>query len=243
MTDSRRDLISTNVSLKFQITSALCLMTESLFFSEEILLEYKTVYEPSKDSFVEKKSEFIGHIAPVKTNEQAVGFINQIKSEHRKARHNVYAYILRDGNISRYSDDGEPQGTGGTPVLDVLQKEGLTDVCVVVTRYFGGILLGGGGLVRAYSHACKLAVDSAKIMIMCECSEITVKCDYSFYGKLSYVIPEFDVKIKSEDFADDVTVKMYVKTEMTQLLKDKLVDLSNGKISIDEIANLWSDFA
>ncbi len=206
-------------------------------------MEYRTIYQPAKDSFIEKKSEFIGHITPVRTNEQAVEFINSIKAQHRKARHNVYAYILRDGNISRYSDDGEPQGTGGTPVLDVLQKEGLTDVCVVVTRYFGGILLGGGGLVRAYSHACKLAVDAAKIMIMRECSQLTVRCDYSFYGKLAYVVPDFDVKIKSEDFADDVTVTMYVKSELVQALKDKLIDLSNGKVQLDEITNLWADFA
>ena len=206
-------------------------------------MEYKTVYEPAKDSFVERKSEFIGHIAPVKTNEQAVDFINSIKAQHRKARHNVYAYILRDGNITRYSDDGEPQGTGGVPVLDVLQKEGLCDVCVVVTRYFGGILLGGGGLVRAYSHACKLAVDAARIMIMRECSQITVKCDYSFYGKITYVLPDYDVKIKSENFADDVEVTLFVKSELADALKEKLTDLSNGKISLEEITSLWADFA
>lgn len=206
-------------------------------------MEYKTIYEPAEDSFIERKSEFIGYISPVKTNDEAVEFINSIKAKHRKARHNVYAYILRDGNISRYSDDGEPQGTGGVPVLDVLQKEGLTDVCVVVTRYFGGILLGGGGLVRAYSHACKLAVDAARVMIMCQCSEITVTCDYSFYGKLSYVVPEFEVKTKSEDFADDVKVTMLVKTEKVQPLKEKLIDLANGKIHIDEITDIWADFA
>lgn len=206
-------------------------------------MEYKTIYEPAEDSFIERKSEFIGYIAPVKTNEEAVDFINQIRSKHRKARHNVYAYILRDSNITRYSDDGEPQGTGGVPVLDVLQKEGLTDVCVVVTRYFGGILLGGGGLVRAYSHACKLAVDAARVMIMCQCSEITVTCDYSFYGKLAYVVPEFEVIIKSEDFADDVKVTMLVKAEKVQPLKDKLIDLANGKIVIEEITDIWADFA
>ena len=206
-------------------------------------MEYQTIYEPAEDSFIERKSEFIGYIAPVKTNEEAVDFINQIRSKHRKARHNVYAYILRDSNITRYSDDGEPQGTGGVPVLDVLQKEGLTDVCVVVTRYFGGILLGGGGLVRAYSHACKLAVDAARVMIMCQCSEITVTCDYSFYGKLAYVVPEFEVIIKSEDFADDVKVTMLVKAEKVQPLKDKLIDLANGKIVIEEITDIWADFA
>ena len=206
-------------------------------------MEYKTIYEPAEDSFIERKSEFIGYIAPVTTNDEAVDFINQIKAKHRKARHNVYAYIIREGNISRYSDDGEPQGTGGVPVLDVLQKEGLTDVCVVVTRYFGGILLGGGGLVRAYSHACKLAVDAARIMIMCQCSEITVTCDYSFYGKLTYAVPEFEVKIKSEDFADDVKMTMLVKAEKVQPLKDKLIDLANGKINIEETTDIWADFA
>ena len=207
------------------------------------MTEYLTLKNENNDEFTVKHSRFIGYAKPVTTQDEAVAFINEIKSKHWDAKHNVYAYILRDGNISRYSDDGEPQGTGGVPVLDVLQKEGLTDVCVVVTRYFGGILLGGGGLVRAYSHACKLAVDAARVMIMCQCSEITVTCDYSFYGKLSYVVPEFEVKTKSEDFADDVKVTMLVKTEKVQPLKEKLIDLANGKIHIDEITDIWADFA
>ena len=141
-------------------------------------MNYYTISKPANDSFIEKRSEFIGYIAPVKTNDEAVDFINSIKAMHRKARHNVYAYILRNDNISRYSDDGEPQGTAGVPVLDVLQKRGLTDVCVVVTRYFGGILLGGGGLVRAYSHAASLACDAAHIMNMCLCRRLKIKTDY-----------------------------------------------------------------
>lgn len=206
-------------------------------------MNYKTIYAPAEDSFIEKKSEFIGYIAPVKTNDEAVEFINQIRTKHRKARHNVYAYVLRDGNITRYSDDGEPQGTGGVPTLDVIQKEGLTDVCVVVTRYFGGILLGGGGLVRAYSHACKLAIDAAKIMIMCQCSELSITCDYSLYGKITYALPEFEVKILSEDFSDDVKILLLVKAEFASSLKEKLIDLANGKIHIEETTNLWADFA
>ncbi|MGN0622886.1 MAG: YigZ family protein [Oscillospiraceae bacterium] len=205
--------------------------------------EYITIKAPSEDSFIEKKSEFIGQICPVKTADEAIEFINTVKAKHRKARHNVYAYITRDNNTSRYSDDGEPQGTGGVPVLDVLKKEGLTDVCVVVTRYFGGILLGGGGLVRAYSHACKLAVDSAQKMIMCRCSQITVRCDYSLYGKLAYVFPEFGVKTTDESFADDVSVTVLVKSEMAQKLKDKLIDISNGKEILSEVTDLWEDFA
>ncbi len=205
--------------------------------------EYITVKSPSEDSFVEKKSEFIGQICPVKNADEAIEFINEIKAKHRKARHNVYAYITRDNNTSRYSDDAEPHGTGGVPVLDVLRKEGLTDVCVVVTRYFGGILLGGGGLVRAYSHACKLAVDSAQKMIMCRCSQLTVTCDYSLYGKLAYVFPEFGVKITDESFADSVSVTMLVKENMAEKLKLKLTDISNGKVVLSEITDLWEDFA
>ncbi len=205
-------------------------------------MNYTTIRDFAKDSFIEKKSEFIGYIAPVKTNEEAVDFINRIKSENRKAKHNVYAYILRDNNITRYSDDGEPQGTAGMPVLDVLLKEGLTDVCVVVTRYFGGILLGGGGLVRAYSHACKLAVDAAVKMEMYECFEVTLKFDYSLYGKIEYSLPEFDIKMLSDEFSDSVTLNLLVKSDFYQKLEDKLNDITNGKISISKSKLKYGDF-
>ena len=206
-------------------------------------MEYTTIYGESKASFIEKKSEFIGHISPVKTNDEAVEFINSIKAQNRKATHNVYAYILRDGNITRYSDDGEPQGTAGVPVLDVLQKEGLTDICCVVTRYFGGILLGGGGLVRAYSHGCKIAVDSAKMMKMCECFEIIATMDYSLYGKIIYVIPDFEVKIIATDFLDDVKLKFLVKIEQFDKLNEKLTDISNGQILFTKSDGIFADFA
>ncbi|MBR1384465.1 MAG: YigZ family protein [Ruminococcus sp.] len=204
--------------------------------------EYLTVKTAAKASFIEKKSEFIGHICPVKNADEAVEFIEYIKSQHRKARHNVYAYITRDGNISRYSDDGEPQGTGGVPVLEVIRKEGLTDVCVVVTRYFGGILLGGGGLVRAYSHACKLAVDAAQIMHMCSCCRVTFDCDYSLYGKLSYIFPEYEIKTVGEDFADEVKLTLLVKDEFFTRFADKVTDISGGKIVLNVENDLWEDF-
>ena len=205
-------------------------------------MNYTTIRGYAKDNFIEKKSEFIGYIAPVKTNEEAVDFINRIKSENRKAKHNVYAYILRDNNITRYSDDGEPQGTAGMPVLDVLSKEGLTDVCVVVTRYFGGVLLGGGGLVRAYSHACKLAVDAAVKMEMYECFEVTLKFDYSLYGKIEYSLPEFDIKMLSDEFSDSVTLNLLVKSDMYQKLEEMLNDITNGKISISRSELKYGDF-
>lgn len=206
-------------------------------------MSYTTIYEYASDSFVEKKSEFIGHICPVKTADEAVAFVNKIKSENRKARHNVYAYVLREGNTSRYSDDGEPQGTGGAPVLDVINKAGLTDVCVVVTRYFGGILLGASGLVRAYSQACSMAVNAARKMVMCECSRLSFSCDYNMYGKISYCLPEFGVINEKEDFAETVNISVLVKSELADKLKTKLTDISNGQLSIEEEKDLLADFA
>lgn len=206
-------------------------------------MDYITIKGSAEDSFVEKKSEFIGYIRHVETGDEAIEFINEIKAMHRKARHNVYAYIVRNESITRYSDDGEPQGTGGVPVLDVLKKEGLTDVCVVVTRYFGGILLGGGGLVRAYSHACKLAVDAAVRMVMCECYEVNATCDYSLYGKISYVLPEFEVKILDTVFENDVSVRMLVKAHLKNELSEKLTDLCNGNIRLEFSEIMNADFA
>ena len=206
-------------------------------------MNYTTVKDFAKDSFIEKKSEFIGYISPVKTSEEAIDFINKIRSENRKAKHNVYAYILRENNIIRYSDDGEPQGTAGMPVLDVLLKEGLTDVCVVVTRYFGGILLGGGGLVRAYSHACKLAVDAAVKMEMYECFEVSLRFDYSLYGKIEYSLPEFEIKMLSDEFSDSVTLNLLVKTDMYNKLEDMLLEITNGKIFISKSELKYGDFA
>jgi len=206
-------------------------------------MDYVTIKGQAEASFIEKKSEFIGYIKHVDTGDEAIQCINEIKAMHRKAKHNVYAYIVRDENTSRYSDDGEPQGTAGVPVLDVLKKEGLTDVCVVGTRYFGGILLGGGGLVRAYSHACKLAVDEAVKMIMCECYEVEAECDYSLYGKISHVLPEFEVKVLDTLYENNVRVKMLVKAHLFSALCEKLTDLCNGHIKLEHSEITNDDFA
>ncbi|MBQ8624191.1 MAG: YigZ family protein [Oscillospiraceae bacterium] len=206
-------------------------------------MAYKTIYDPAQASFVEQKSEFIGYIAPVKTNEEAVAFIESVRSENRKARHNCYAYVLRDGMISRYSDDGEPQGTAGPPILDVIQKSGLTDVCIVVTRYFGGILLGKGGLTRAYSTGASLAVNAARLMIMCEAYEVTMTLDYSLYDKINYVLPDFEIKILATDYAERITLKLLVKEELAESLHEKLVDITNGNIEISKSNKIYADFA
>lgn len=206
-------------------------------------MNYFTISKPASDSFIEKKSEFIGYIAPVKTNDEAVAFINEIKAMHRKARHNVYAYILREDNISRYSDDGEPQGTAGVPVLEVLQKRGLTDVCVVVTRYFGGILLGGGGLLRAYSHAASIACNAAHIMDMRLCHRLTIKTDYNLYGKINYILPNFDVITVNCDFADAVTLEILVMSDKLEALRKELTEVTNNSAKVTDCGELYEDFS
>lgn len=206
-------------------------------------MNYFTIYEPAEASFIEKKSEFIGYIAPVKTNDEAVAFIARIKAMHRKARHNVYAYILRHDNISRYSDDGEPQGTAGTPVLEVLQKRGLTDVCIVVTRYFGGILLGGGGLLRAYSHAASIACNAAKIMDMRLCHRLRINADYGMYGKISYILPNFDVITVNSDFGSSVTLEILVQNELLPSLIKELTEITNGTTEITDHGEFFEDFS
>lgn len=191
--------------------------------------EYRTLGKEADDEFVQQRSRFIGYAKPVSDESQAIEFINAIKSRHWNATHNVYAYLLRDGNIQRYSDDGEPQGTAGMPVLEVMRKEGLTDCVVVVTRYFGGILLGAGGLVRAYTHSCKIAVDAAGIVTMRLCAHLQVVCDYSFYGKLSSLIADCGAVVLQSDFGEFVTVTFAVRDEDVHSFEEKLTDASNGR--------------
>lgn len=202
--------------------------------------EYKTVELESSDYFVEKKSKFIGYAKPVSTQDEAVEFINSIKSKHCDATHNVYAYVLRENNTQRYSDDGEPSGTAGVPVLDVILKENVTDVCVVATRYFGGTLLGAGGLVRAYSHTSKIALDAAHIITMANCQIYSVIVDYSFYDRLNVLLSEFGANVIKSDFSTSVSVEFSIKEDISELLKDKLTDISNGKYSLNY---LRSEFA
>lgn len=203
-------------------------------FIDVIMKEYKTVEKENNDEFIEKKSRFIGYIKPVKTQEEAVEFINSIKSRHWDATHNVYAYVLRENNIQRYSDDGEPSGTAGVPVLDVLLKNELVDVCVVVTRYFGGTMLGAGGLVRAYSHGSKIAVDAGGIITMTPCKVLTVNVAYSFYERMNILLNDFGANIEGSDFADDVKISFSLKTDKVEALQSKLTELSNGMYILKE---------
>ena len=206
-------------------------------------MEYKTIARRCEARFIEKKSEFIGYLCPVQTEEQAVAFSEEIRAMHRKATHNCYAYILRENNAARHSDDGEPGGTAGVPIYEVLRKEGLTDVCCVVTRYFGGVLLGAGGLVRAYTKGAKDAVDAAQIKCMAEAVKLAVTVDYGLYGRLAQVFADFDARVEDERFADNVRIVLHIRAENSQKLTDKLVDVCNGAVSVEEIEKLNFDFA
>ncbi len=192
--------------------------------------EYRTLHSEAQDEFTEKRSRFIGYARPVTTEEQALSFIAEIKKQHWDAKHNVYAYVLRDGQIRRYSDDGEPQGTAGIPVLDVLLKGGITDAVLVVTRYFGGILLGGGGLVRAYGHAASIAVKAAGVEERVLCYKASVTCDYAQYGRVQPLLLEHGAVIDDTAFEDEVTLRFHIKKPLLPSLEKQLADATAGSV-------------
>ena len=204
-------------------------------------MEYKTVKHSASDEFTEKRSRFIGYVRPVQTAEEATAFVAEIQKKHWDAKHNVYAYMLRDGNVKRYSDDGEPQGTAGVPTLDVLEKSGVTDVAVVVTRYFGGILLGGGGLVRAYSHAAHLALAAGEIITMGLCSILTVSVDYPFYAKLLPFLEKTAAKILDTDFSEKVRITLSMDSTLEADFCNKIFDFSGGQVMPQKIGEKFAE--
>ena len=197
------------------------------------MADYKTVRAAASGELTEKRSRFIGYCKPVSTEEEATAFIASIRSRHWDARHNVYAYSLREGNLRRYSDDGEPSGTAGMPVLDVLQKSGVTDVCVVVTRYFGGVLLGTGGLVRAYSQAARLGLNAAQVVLMERCACCTLRCSYTHYGKIASLLQEHGAGLDDTVYQADVLLRFHIKPEALPGLNKALADATAGEIAVE----------
>lgn len=189
----------------------------------------KRLRESAQIEFTEKKSLFIGFSTIVKNEEEALSIIKSKKKEYADATHNVYAYMIGD-TIARYSDDNEPQGTAGMPVLNSIRMSGITDVLVVVTRYFGGILLGAGGLVRAYSTAASMALEAGGEAVFESYVEMKIKCTYSDYGRLNTEIGFFDVILDSTSFEDEVTLNIAVKEELSDKLLDKITDAFCGRI-------------
>ena len=196
---------------------------------------YTTLAGEGSDEFEEKRSIFIGHAKHITSEEEAMEFVKAKKKEYSDATHNCWAYLLKGGIVARYSDDGEPQGTAGVPMLETIRKSGVCDAVVVVTRYFGGILLGAGGLVRAYSHGAKVALDAAEIVTYEKYTELSLACSYSDYQKYSVVLPTFNAIIDGTDFADKVTVCFAVKSTAVDALVLKITEMSGGKNSLEVI--------
>lgn len=195
-------------------------------------MEYQTVTLDTCAEFTEKRSRFLAYIRPVQSEDEAVAFLQQLKAKHWDATHYVYAYCLREGQVKRYSDDGEPQGTAGIPTLDVLLKSEVTDVVVVTVRYFGGILLGGGGLVRAYSHAASLALEQAQVITMRECQLASLTCDYNQYGRVAALIPEHNGVVDDTAFTDAVQIAFHMAEADTAAFERQLADVTCGAVSV-----------
>jgi len=178
---------------------------------------------------IEKRSRFIGRVWRTDTEAEALERLRETRERHRDATHNVYAYMIRGNNITRYSDDGEPSGTSGMPTLNVFASEKVTNVCCVVTRYFGGILLGTGGLVRAYSKAAKMALDAAGVARMDNWVSLLISCEYSFYERLKRLLDDFGAEGVETDFGADVAAEALVRADRAEAFQSALVEATNGK--------------
>ena len=190
---------------------------------------YITVKGYGEARFEEKKSVFIGYCEHVTNEEEALAFVKKIKEKHRDATHNCYGYVMKGGILCRYSDDGEPQGTAGKPILDMLVKSGVDDVCVVVTRYFGGTLLGTGGLVHAYSLGAKMAVEAAGIAQFENYVVLKVACSYSDYQRVGLELERCDAIIDNTDYSDVVSVQFAVKEQFASEIIHKISEITSGK--------------
>lgn len=194
---------------------------------------YKTLHEFGTDEITIEKSTFIGYAKPIKTEEEAVEFINEIKKKHKDARHNVWAYTVgKSMNIQRYSDDGEPQGTAGIPTLEVIKKEELRDVVVVVTRYFGGIKLGAGGLVRAYTKGAKIGLEAGKIIEKIMYQEVKIKIDYNQLGKVQNEIMNMGYFIKDTIYEDNVEIIVYSRANEKEAIIERINDITSATAQI-----------
>lgn len=198
--------------------------------------EYATISGRSIAEIEEKKSRFIAHLAHVESEEEALSFLEEIRTEHRMARHNVYAYILRGEGASeriRYSDDGEPQKTAGLPTLQTLQHAGLTDIACVVTRYFGGTLLGTGGLVRAYTQATQSAIAKSERVTVSVCIDITLRIAYPLYDQMVRIATECNAKTLDTQYADTVTLTLRMLDGTQESFLMKVTELCHGQEDID----------
>ena len=194
-------------------------------------MSYITIRDFGEDRFEEKKSEFIGYAKRVESEEEAKEFINEIKSMHKQATHNCSAYVIGEKmNIQRYSDDGGPQGTTGIPILEVMKKSNVTDCAIVVTRYFGGILLGAGGLTRAYTKGASIAIKSAGIVEKVNGLKLSFELDYDLFGKVQYICGQNSWHIEDTEYTDKVIVHILCEESISDTIESEIIESTNGKV-------------
>ena len=194
------------------------------------MTEYLIPTGPGGGELVEKRSRFLGRVWPVEGEEEARAYIEETRKRHYDARHNCWCWRLKDGP-ERYSDDGEPQGTAGQPMLNVFQRENVTNVCCVVTRYFGGVLLGAGGLVRAYTQAAKLALDDAGISVVRRWVEVSVPCPYALFERMKQEVEGAGGVLGDVEYAADVTVKALLPEGAVEAFSARVTELTAGRVS------------
>lgn len=197
-------------------------------------MSYVTLKQEASAEFVDRRSRFIARVAPVQSEEEALSFLNEIRQDHT-ATHHVFAYRLRERNFARYNDDGEPSGTAGLPVLDVLERGGITDAVIVVSRWFGGTLLGTGGLVRAYSTAAKMAVEAAGVVEMELAGLYTLKISYGDYDRIVRLANDIGVNIRDSQFLDEVLLELVATDDAAQMFSEKLREMTRGSREIELI--------
>lgn len=197
--------------------------------------EYKTIIEAGMGEIVEKKSHFIGYVRHTESEEEALAFINEIRKKHYDARHNCFAYCV-DGEqqTQRFSDDGEPGGTAGKPILEVIKGNELCDVCIVVTRYFGGTLLGTGGLVRAYTDAAKACIENTQVLAKRRMIPMKLHTNYTDFGKIQYLLASEEIPILDSEYGEDVCVHVEIFVDDADKVKKKLIEVTAARIIIDE---------
>ena len=203
--------------------------------------EYLVPTRFGEDEFIEKKSRFIGRVWPVDTEEEALAKIQEMKKQHYDATHNCWAYVIKDGPM-RFSDDGEPGGTAGNPMMQVLQRENIYNVVCVVTRYFGGILLGAGGLVRAYTKGAKIAVEAAGRSMKRVWTVLYVPCPYSFYERVKLEVEAFGGILRNTEFGAEVELEILLAQAQTQPFLDRLTDMTAGTVEAMEIGQEYRAF-
>ena len=198
------------------------------------MTEYYIPTRAGDAEYVEKRSRFLGKVRHVESEEEARAFIDAMKKQYHDARHNCWCYILREG-IMRYSDDGEPQGTAGQPMLNVFQKEGVTDVVCVVTRYFGGVLLGAGGLCRAYTKSAKDALDAAGISVVRRWVEVSIPCSYSLFSRIAQEVPAWKGVVTDTEYGADVTLRALLPEESEEAFARQILDLTAGTVRVQSV--------